>query len=52
MTYTESNKRAIKKWREKNLEYTREKARESMAKFRAKWYLYIIESKRLMSINY
>ena len=52
MTYTEAHKRAMKKWREKNAETYREKARSDMTKYRAKWREYNIEAKRLSSIDF
>jgi len=51
MPYTLAHKKAMKKWRDNNLEYTREKARENMTKYRAKWREFWNESKRLLSIT-
>jgi len=52
MAYTEAQKRAMKKWREKNADSYREKTRNNMAKHRAKWREYTLESKRLMAIDF
>lgn len=52
MAYTEAHKRAMKKWREKNADFYREKARNDMAKHRAKWREFIIETKRLLAIEF
>jgi hypothetical protein len=52
MVYTPAHAKAIKKWREKNAETYREKARTDMAKHRAKWREYNIEAKRLSAIEF
>ncbi len=51
MVYSKAHGKAMKKWRQKNVEVCREKTRLQMAKYRAKWREFWNESKRLLSIN-
>lgn len=51
MTYTEAQKRATYKYREKNVKLIREKTKDYVQKSREKWREYSLESKRLCAIS-
>ena len=51
MVYTITNKNAMRKWREKNIEKSRELNREQAKRHRAKWQSYKLEVKLLCSID-
>lgn len=48
---SQAKKDALKRWRQKNIESTREKTREQVKRNREKWYEYKIETKRLCNIT-
>lgn len=51
-TYTPAHARAMKKYREKNLELNREITREQVKRHRAKWREYSLETRRLSMIDF
>lgn len=51
MVYNITNKNAIRKWRENNIEKSREITREQVKRCRAKWQSYKLEVKTLCAIQ-
>lgn len=47
---SQAKKDALKRWRQKNIESTREKTREQVKRNREKWHTYKTETKRLCNI--
>ena len=47
---SQAKKDALKRWRQKNVEYIREKTREQVKRNREKWHDYKVETKRLGNI--
>jgi len=52
MPYTSAHARAMKKYRDKNIDLHREITREQVRRHRAKWREYSLESRRLCMINF
>ena len=51
MPYTPAHAKAMKKWREKNLDTTREKNLSHVKRYREKWRDFKLETKRLSMID-